>query len=437
MISRRPIASSFSGISRHLHQPFVPIRAVLGAAIVVVLLAGSWHEAVAQGERVISLTDTLVGGVGGVTVDRAGRIYVADFAETVWKVTPDGRASVYATGFYGASGNAIDSHGNLFQSNFYGHYISRVDRFGNHEIFADSGFAGPVGIVIDAEDNLYVTNCRANALTKVTKAGVVSTFAASDLFSCPNGITRDPQGITYVVNFRDGRMIKVTPDGAVSEFAILPGGGNGHVTFARGNLYATSFQGHRIYRVSLSGEVTLIAGTGAFGEMDGPGLEATFAFPNGIAATTGGGRLYVNDFINRFPPTIEVPPIPLWVLRQIKLASIADILASAFRTSGLAAMVEAYRSFKSDPTTSGVFTEVEVNRFGYQLMGNSQLQAATEVFKLNAESYPLSFNVYDSLAEAYMNGAENDLAIQFYEKSLEINPGNTNATDMLAKIRGR
>ena len=30
----------------------------------------------------------------------------------------------------------------------------------------------------------------------------------------------------------------------------------------------------------------------------------------------------------------------------------------------------------------------------------------------------------------------NDKAIQFYEKSLEINPANNNAVDMLKKIRG-
>ena len=59
------------------------------------------------------------------------------------------------------------------------------------------------------------------------------------------------------------------------------------------------------------------------------------------------------------------------------------------------------------------------------------------MFELNAESYPLSWNVYDSLAEAYMNGGENAKAIQFYEKSLEINPANNNAVDMLKKIRGQ
>ncbi len=409
---------------------------LMGAAVGLAILAAP-TDAVAQGNRVLTLTDTLPAAVGGVTVDRAGMIYVADFRETVWKVTPDGQASVFATGFYGASGNAIDSRGNLFQSNFYGNYISKVDRFGEHVTFADSGLSGPVGIVIDADDNLYVTNCSANALSKVTKHGVISTFAESGLFRCPNGITRDPQGNTYVVNFSNGALLKVTPDGEVSGFATLPGGGNGHVTFARGNLYATSFRGNRIYKVSLAGEVTLLAGTGAAGGQDGLALEATFTFPNGIATTTGGGRLYVNDFINRFPPTVEQPPQPLSVVRQIKLASISDVLTAALTSGGTQGMIGAYRKWKTDPATAGVFTEVEMNLLGYQLMTGGQLSAATEVFELNVESYPLSSNVYDSLAEAYMNAGENAKAIQFYEKSLEINPANTNAVDMLKKIRGQ
>ncbi len=431
---RRMSVCSRSGLSSPMR------RARLAASVLAVasLIPGtaSGQNGAAPGNRVRTLTDTLSGAVGGVTIDRMGTIYVADFRESVWKVTPDGRASVFATGMYGASGNAIDSKGNLFQSNFYGNYVSRVNRFGEHEVFADSGLSGPVGIVIDQEDNLFVTNCNSNSLTRIAANGMASTFASGDVFNCPNGITRDSRGNLYVVNFSDGRMIKVTPDGVAREFANLPGGGNGHVTVARGDLYATSFRGQRIYRVSLAGDVTLIAGTGAIGERDGPALEATFSWPNGIAAGPQGDRLYVNDFINRFPPTIEVPPEPKWALRQVKLASLSDVMVSALQTGGIARMVEAYRSWKNDPATSSLFTEVEVNRLGYQLMQQGDLPAATEVFKLNVESYPQSFNVYDSLAEAYMNAGEDAAAIEFYEKSLEINPGNTNAVQMLAKIRG-
>lgn len=406
---------------------FVGLATLLG-------VAGTPAQQGPAGARVLTVGDTLVGAVGGVAVDGIGTIYVADFAETVYKIRPDGRASVFATGLYGASGNAIDPMGNLYQSSFSGNYISKIDRHGNQEIVAE-GLQGPVGIAI-ADGDLVVCNCRSNTLGRVSRDGEVTTFAESPLLACPNGITRAPSGDFYVVNFSDGKMLRVSPEGEVTEFATLPGGGNGHVTFARGSLYATSFQGHRVYRVSLDGEVTLLAGTGVRGETDGPALEASFSWPNGIAASPQGDRLYINDYLNRTPPTVPVPPVPKSILRVVKLASLSDRMAAALGSGGIDAMAEAYRAWKSDPATAPLFTEVEVNAYGYALMGGGRLDAALRVFELNAESYPSSWNVWDSLAEAHMNAGDTEKAIELYEKSLEINPANTNATEMLERLRG-
>jgi len=390
----------------------------------------------AQGTRVRTVVDSMVGSVGGVAVDRSGAIYVADFGETVWKVFPDGRSKIFATGLYGASGNAIDAQGNLLQANFYGHYISKIDRWGNHEIYADSGFAGPVGIAADPDGSFYVLNCSNNTITKILPDRSVTTFAQSSLLNCPNGITRAQDGHLYVVNFSDGRMLKVTPSGEVAEFATLPGGGNGHVAIARGALYATSFQGQRVYRVSFAGEVTLLTGTGAIGEQNGPAAEATFSWPNGIAAGPQGDRVYINDYLNRSRLTPEVPSVPRWSLRQITLASLSAVMVSGLQSGGVQGLVDAHRGCKDDPATAAINTEQEVNALGYQLMGGGNLAAATAVFELNVEAYPNAWNTHDSLGEAYMNAGQNEKAIASYQKSLELNPANTNATDMIAKIRG-
>jgi tetratricopeptide (TPR) repeat protein len=48
--------------------------------------------------------------------------------------------------------------------------------------------------------------------------------------------------------------------------------------------------------------------------------------------------------------------------------------------------------------------------------------------------YPRSFNVYDSLGEAYLMNGDKDLAIENYRKSLELNPDNSNAAKMLKKL---
>jgi len=67
-------------------------------------------------------------------------------------------------------------------------------------------------------------------------------------------------------------------------------------------------------------------------------------------------------------------------------------------------------------------------------MGSDRLAEAIEVFKMNVEMYPESANAYDSLGEAYMNAGQNELAIENYRRSLELNPENENAARMLQRL---
>jgi cytochrome c-type biogenesis protein CcmH/NrfG len=50
------------------------------------------------------------------------------------------------------------------------------------------------------------------------------------------------------------------------------------------------------------------------------------------------------------------------------------------------------------------------------------------------ELYPESANVDDSLAEVYMNSGDTKNAIKNYIRSLELNPDNNNAKEMLKKL---
>lgn len=78
--------------------------------------------------------------------------------------------------------------------------------------------------------------------------------------------------------------------------------------------------------------------------------------------------------------------------------------------------------------------ENELNGLGYSILSRSK-QNAIEVFKLYAQNYPGSANAYDSLAESYMVNGDNQNAILHYEKSLELNPNNNNAKEMLKKLK--
>jgi Tetratricopeptide repeat len=79
--------------------------------------------------------------------------------------------------------------------------------------------------------------------------------------------------------------------------------------------------------------------------------------------------------------------------------------------------------------------ENDLNRLGYELIRQQDLEAAIKIFRLNVESYPQSANAYDSLGEAYMNLGDTSLAIENYKKSLELNPNNTGATEAIRKLQ--
>lgn len=76
-----------------------------------------------------------------------------------------------------------------------------------------------------------------------------------------------------------------------------------------------------------------------------------------------------------------------------------------------------------------------INGIGYVLLRMKKIDDAIEVFKLNTIDFPDSANFWDSLAEGYMTKGDKESAIKFYEKSLQLNPNNTNAVEQLKKLK--
>jgi hypothetical protein len=73
--------------------------------------------------------------------------------------------------------------------------------------------------------------------------------------------------------------------------------------------------------------------------------------------------------------------------------------------------------------------ESMVNDWAYSLMRWSpgKLEMAFDLFKLNVANYPNSYNTYDSLAECFDKKGETNLALEYYGKSLKMNPQNAHA----------
>lgn len=250
--------------------------------------------------RIRSLSGVIVGHrVGGVTIDLVGNIYVADFGDVVWKISPEGERQVFATGLYGASGNAIDRDGALLQSSCYSNSITRIDRNGQARLLATSGLSCPVGIAVNkASGDIFVASCSGNAIARIAPDGVVVPFAQSSLLNCPNGLALDGRGNLYVTNFRDNRILKVDPSGSVAPFATASSKGLGHLCFKQDRLFVTAYESHEIYEVAMDGAARRILGHGKRGLVDGPEARAQLSFPNGIACDPWAPRLYINEYLN-------------------------------------------------------------------------------------------------------------------------------------------
>lgn len=114
--------------------------------------------------------------------------------------------------------------------------------------------------------------------------------------------------------------------------------------------------------------------------------------------------------------------------------SIENAIVHTLMGAGVVAAIAQYRQLKKEHPGDYDFSEKALNNLGYYLLKHERAADAIEIFKLNVEMYPQSSNVYDSLAEAYMGNNDRELAIRYYRKSLELNPKNTNAIDMLKKL---
>src|ERR1700686_465866 len=107
--------------------------------------------------------------------------------------------------------------------------------------------------------------------------------------------------------------------------------------------------------------------------------------------------------------------------------SIADTLSATIAHSGIDKAAKQYHELKALQPYIYNFDEDELNTLGYQLIRANKFKKAIRIFQLNVEAYPQSSNVYDSLAEAYMDDGDKAQAIANYQKSLELNPKNRGA----------
>lgn len=268
-------------------------------------------------------------GSGPISVQVAGKPVVTSTDIFHYLYTGTVSTFIQPAYFTAPRGLAFDVQGNLFVTNHGGSaLIRKVSATGTVSTVAGSGtfgyvdgpaptaqFSNLAGVAVDAQGIIYVADWGNHCIRKITSAGMVSTLAgngaagyvdgtgAAARFNQPEGLAIDAQGNVLVADSRNNRIRKITPTGVVSTLAgsgTQGGFADGPVAQARfywphgvaidalGTVYVADTGNNRIRKISSAEIVTTVAGTAQCGGTDGPAGTATFNYPTGLAVNSQG-----------------------------------------------------------------------------------------------------------------------------------------------------
>jgi len=251
---------------------------------------------------------------------------------------------------------AIDNAGNLFISDGGNYVIRKVATNGIITTIAGipngfgyTGDGGPAtaakigavfGMAFDAAGNLYLADASFHVIRKIATNGIITTIAGngtngfsgdggaatSAQFNQPWDVYVDGGNNLYVADYNNHAVRKITAAGIISTVAGIGGslnagfsGDGGAATAAKlnhpasvtldaaGNIYISDYSNNRIRKVSTTGTITTIAGSGQSAlQGDGPdfyggdyGAATAAAVSSPMGITWNNNNLYITTSTHR------------------------------------------------------------------------------------------------------------------------------------------
>lgn len=277
----------------------------------------------------------------GICGDSYGNLYIADHSNhVIRKIDTAGVVTTFAgSGIDGFSdGNSstaqfsrpwgciVDNQNRIYVADVGNERIRRISTSGTVTTIAGNGttgtadgpalsgatFSSPSGMAIDSQGNLFVVDRVSDRIRKITPTGTVTTVCGSTpgfsngtgagvKFDDPQDMVIDSYDNIYVADRYNNRIRKITPSGVVSTFAGTGSAGTTNGTLStctfnqpRGmaideydNIYVIDYNGHKLRKIDINGNVTTLAGNGSVGYLDGPSLSAEFNFPYDVGYVKG------------------------------------------------------------------------------------------------------------------------------------------------------
>ncbi|MDI1317097.1 T9SS type A sorting domain-containing protein [Flavobacterium sp.] len=288
----------------------------------------------------------------GIAIASSGNRYIADSQNhCIRKISASGLVSTLAgaglAGFANGTANqaqfnipyavAVDASENVYVIESTSNAIRKITPAGVVSTFAgevttagyldgqgtNALFSSPKGLDVDASGNVYVADAGNNRIRKISNSGTVTTFAGSGVagyldaqgisarFNNPTSVAVTNAGALYVSDTSNNRIRAIATSGMVTTFAGSGASGmvNGQGTSAQFNapralavdasgiVCVVDYSNNRIRKITDTGLVSTLSGTGVFGAVNGAGTSASFKYPEGIALDASGDA-FVADVTN-------------------------------------------------------------------------------------------------------------------------------------------
>lgn len=158
-----------------------------------------------------------------MTVDSADNLYVAT-EDRVWRVTPEGEATLLADGFQGADDLRFDPDGNLFVTDAFVARVYKIAPDGSKSVWLDLN--RPMrprtwyftGLTFAADYRaLYLTNMVERQILKVPvniDGSAGSPVTVADKLPSPDHLAADVDGNLYASMYDGAEVVRIAPDGA-------------------------------------------------------------------------------------------------------------------------------------------------------------------------------------------------------------------------------
>ncbi|MBL4744954.1 MAG: tetratricopeptide repeat protein [Flavobacteriaceae bacterium] len=154
---------------------------------------------------------------------------------------------------------------------------------------------------------------------------------------------------------------------------------------------------------------------------------------------------YIKEINQKIKFNFSDTPISIDVLKKSKKDSIPNTykkipasykFAMEYIASGdYPKALKAYLKIQKNDSLSPIIEESDWNKKGYAQLRKDSIQKAIFYFKLNVALHPNSYNVYDSLAEAYLKNGDSTLALTNYKMALTLNPSLRNAKKIIKTLQ--